>query len=115
MHFAIHHRPQIEGDNGKEDGVKKQVSLYQLTGQQLMSVEVQEREFRFNLENYAKGIFVAKVISQGKVKVIKFEKSASKHRISKSSKCVKNCVGIKNKPLSRPINVEYLRIICFRI
>ncbi len=58
---------------GNEEG-KKEVVLYQLTGQQLASQRVSGNEAKFFVGEFAKGLYIAKVISGTSTKVIKFEK-----------------------------------------
>ena len=53
---------------------KREVSLYQLTGQLLTSQEVSGGEIRLSVATYSKGIYIAKVISNRAIKMIKFEK-----------------------------------------
>ena len=53
---------------------KKEVSLYQLTGQILTFQETSGREIRLNVATYSKGIYVAKIFSNKEIKMIKFEK-----------------------------------------
>lgn len=52
----------------------KEVSIYQSTGKLLECIQVSEKEIELNLEHYPEGVYIARVVSGGNTKVIRFLK-----------------------------------------
>jgi hypothetical protein len=57
-----------------EESERKEVYIYRITGQQIAFAESVNKEIYLNTTDYAKGIYIAKIISGKTIKVIKFEK-----------------------------------------